>query len=314
MNNELSLKYRIQFKIMRILANAIALLGIKRAYVFARWLGVIAWYVLPKRRKIAISNIKKYLGLGTFRATVIAKASFKENFCSFFDLLFTQDFGEEGKKISFKSASPKNNEALFSDQRGVVGTTGHFGAWELLASVLGRVRKNDIPSLVVVRKYSNPAINKFITEQRQACGGTMVGHKMAAPQVLRALRKNGVAAFLVDHKPLRSFAINVPFFNIETAVNIGPALLAVRGQALVIPVFLNRQDGEYIFHVYDALDTKELEGSVDEKINAVATFYTKAMEEHIRDFPEQWFWMHDRWKEFRVRKKRRGKNAKEDAS
>ncbi len=141
----------------------------------------------------------------------------------------------------------------------------------------------------------------------------MVGHRMAAPAVLRALKKNGVAAFLVDHKPNKAESIELPFFNSMTAVNMGPALLAVRGQALIIPVFLNRNKDGYNFYVYDALDTKELVGSNEEKIAAAALFYTKAVEKHVRAFPEQWFWMHDRWKEFNL-KKTRGKDGKENAS
>ena len=77
---------------------------------------------------------------------------------------------------------------------------------------------------------------------------------------------------------------------------MGPALLAVRTKALVWPVALTREGGDYVFQLKEPLDPATLEGSRDDQIKAAAMFYTQAIESFIREKPEQWFWMHDRWK------------------
>ena len=84
-------------------------------------------------------------------------------------------------------------------------------------------------------------------------------------------------------------------------MNAGPALLAVRSGAVVWPCFLVREpDGEgrarYAFELHPPLDTTGLEGSREEKIRRTAMFYTEAVEATVRAHPEQWFWMHRRWK------------------
>ena len=70
----------------------------------------------------------------------------------------------------------------------------------------------------------------------------------------------------------------------------------MRAKALIWPIFLLRKDGKYVLFMDDPLDTATLEGDTDEKIEAAARFYTEAVAKMIRRAPEQWFWMHNRWK------------------
>jgi KDO2-lipid IV(A) lauroyltransferase len=106
-----------------------------------------------------------------------------------------------------------------------------------------------------------------------------------------------MTAFLVDHNCSREEAVFLPFLGKTAAVNMGPALLALRSKALVLPVFLLREEGmQYRFQVGEALDTATLTGTREEKIRAIARFYTRAVEHMVHERPEQWFWMHKRWK------------------
>ena len=103
-------------------------------------------------------------------------------------------------------------------------------------------------------------------------------------------------AFLVDHNTSRDEAIFLPFLGEEAAVNRGPALIAVRSNALVCPIFLLRDKDKYVLCMEEPLDPLELQGTSEEKIEAVTRFYTAAVERIVRRAPEQWFWMHNRWK------------------
>ena len=114
------------------------------------------------------------------------------------------------------------------------------------------------------------------------------------------LRKNGYAAFLADHNTSRSEALFLPFLGEEAAVNKGPAVLAVRAKALVWPLVLIRDGDRYRMLMEEPLDTALLEGTADEKALMAATYYTEAIERMVRRAPDQWFWMHNRWKTKRV--------------
>lgn len=302
MTDEASLSFfqNILLSSMRLVGKGMRKLGIKNAYKIATFFADILWYINKGRRDLATRNIMQCLKVTKERARKIAKASFRHNFCSFGELLFTQDYNFQtfGNKLHI------SNEELFDyychNDRPNVGVTGHFGSWEFLGTAVSAIEPKDKPRLIVSRKYKNIVTQKFIEEQRSVTGTTMVGHRDVVMPALRALRKNGSVSFLVDHRPTRkSEAIFVPFFGRYTAVNIGPAILAVRTNALVWPMLLNReQDYTYTCHVYKPLDTTLLEGTQDEKVLAVVKFYTNFMEEHIRKYPEQWFWLHNRWKPY----------------
>ena len=285
---------KLRFALLSAAGMLIGLSGFAGARFLGRALGRAIWTCLPSRRRLATGNAASHLGLPEKEAARIAKESFLNTGQSFFELLLTQKFSFSSPNLS--SDTPETLRELFACGRPIVAITAHFGAWELLASLLGQVYEEPRPRQVIVRKYADPAVHAFITKQREATGAQMIGHRNAILQVMRALRKNGIAAFLADHNTKKNEALFLPFLGEEAAVNAGPALLAVRSGALVWPMVLSRQGSNYVFHLQKPMDTAGLEGTAEEKIRKTAEFYTRALEKFIREEPEQWFWMHNRWK------------------
>ncbi len=285
---------RMRFLLLRSLGAAIGACGFSGARIAGRALGLLIWAAVPSRRKLAISNIEASLGLSPEKAAAVGKSSFQGTGQSFMELLLTERFGFDFPRL--RMDPPDSLDRLRGCMRPIVAATAHFGAWELLASLLGQLYEDPRPRLVVVRKYSDPAVHAFIERQRQARGAQMVGHRNAVMTVLRALRKNGIAAFLVDHNAKLDEAIFIPFLGKEAAVNLGPAILAVRSNALLWPVALSRDGCSYVFRTQEPLDTALIDGTFEERIRIAAEFYTKAVEHFVRMEPEQWFWMHNRWK------------------
>jgi KDO2-lipid IV(A) lauroyltransferase len=179
----------------------------------------------------------------------------------------------------------------------VVAFTAHLGGWELLAGILDSMRP-DYRRIVIVRSQRNPAVNALISHLRGVSGGVEVAeHRNASAAILRVLRENGTTAFLVDHNTGSDEALFLPFLGETAAVNQGPALLALRGKAVLYAVFLvRRPDATYEIHTVGPFDTSELKGSIAERSRQITGFYTRTAEDFIRKYPEQWFWMHRRWK------------------
>jgi KDO2-lipid IV(A) lauroyltransferase len=264
----------------------------------ARILGTCMWHIVGSRRRLAIDAIEKHLGVSPERARDIARASFIHNFKSFLELVLVGRMDEDFCRNAIREGRPGALEEVMNLQGPVVVATAHLGSWELMAGMLGSlISKKNRDALVVVRKNKNAGLHELICHFRGSQGAKVVDHRQAVFTVLKALKRNGLTAFLVDHNSPRNEAVFLPFLNETAAVNMGPAVLAVKANATVVPVFLVRDEqGGYVFHVAPPLATGELSGTREEKIRQVAEFYTGAVEKYVRKYPEQWFWMHKRWK------------------
>ncbi len=286
---------RLGLRLLRLLGGLIACGGYSFAQKAGSFLGFAMWHALPSRRKLATETIRDRLGLPDETAGNIARQSFKHNARSFLEIFLVKKFGfANNPKLA---PLPPEMLAMMADPGPIVAVTAHLGAWELLAGLAGEVIEKGRPHQVVTRNQGNRTLNAYIAELRGGRGTETVGHRNAAPAVLAGLKKNGLTAFLVDHNSTRSESVFLPFLGLEAAVNFGPALLALRAKANVYPIFLLRgQDGLYHLRVGSPLNTATLRGSINDRTRLIAEFYTAEVEKAVREHPEQWFWMHKRWK------------------
>ena len=282
-------------RLLHMLARALARHGFDGVTRYGNALCALLWHCLPGRRRLAARAIADHLGVSRQEATRIARESFAHNARSFLELVLVWQFGFElvGERLIIDN--PDRLRRITASQRPLVAATAHLGAWEFMSSLLGQWQL-DRPRMVVVRRNSNRTLNDFIFAMRGVRGLQVVDHRNAVFTVLKGLKRNGCVGFLVDHNCRRDEAIFLPFLGETAAVNLGPALLAVRAEAEVWPAFMIREGDRYRLCIDEPLDTATLDGDRAEKIEAVARFYTEAVERAVRAHPEQWFWMHKRWK------------------
>lgn len=281
--------------LLHALATGLAAGGFAGVARQGRRLGALLWHLLPGRRRMATQAIARHLDLPAPEARRVARQSFTHNARSFLELVLVDRFGFEQIGSRLEIADAELFRRFSESTRPHVITAAHLGAWELMAALLGQWHP-DRPRLMVVRRNGCKAINDFIFAKRGARGAQVVDHRNAVFAVLKGLKRNGVAAFLVDHNTRRDEAVFLPFLGETAAVNMGPALLAVRAKAVVWPVSLVRKDDRYVLLLETPLDTVSLGGDRQNRVETVARFYTEAVERAVRAYPEQWFWMHKRWK------------------
>ncbi len=259
--------------------------------------GCLLWACLSKRRKLAQKAIQSQLGVTPAQADHITYQSFMHTGRSFAEITSSRNVDHRFMHSRVRLNAPDNFYALTATPRPIVATTAHLGAWELMAGVL-RLAFADRRAQIIVKSLKNSSFQNGLSLLRKVGRVEIVHSKNAAMQVLPALRQDkGISGFLVDHNTRRSKALFLPFLSSPATVNFGPALLALRSQALVWPIFLVRDgSGQFILHSQPALDTKTLQGSLQTKIKTVVSFYTQAVEGMVRAYPEQWFWLHKRWK------------------
>ena len=178
--------------------------------------------------------------------------------------------------------------------RGVLLLTAHLGNWELGALAHGAVVG---PLHVMVRPIENPLVDRLVERRREAHANRVIRKRNAARQVLAVLQRNGTVGILADQNTTLKEAVFVSFLGRPAATNKGLAWLALRSGAAVVPAFA-WWDYETLRHIVEYGPAIELSRtgrrSVDLATNS--QLFQNALEERIRRHPDQWLWMHRRWK------------------
>lgn len=171
---------------------------------------------------------------------------------------------------------------------GVLFATGHLGNWELSAFSHAILSS---PMNVVVRPLDNPWLDEFIERRRSLSGNRMIGKRDFARPILQALKHNEAVGILVDQNVVPEAGAFVDFFGKPASSGTTFAKIAARSGAAVIPGFAVWLEGEqrYILRFYPEVP---MTGDVEADTAAIQ----KAVELAVREYPDQWLWIHRRWK------------------
>lgn len=185
-------------------------------------------------------------------------------------------------------------ERALDGGRGAVLITGHCGNWELLNARLGVA---GVPMTIAVRELFDPRLDTLITALRARFGTAVVPRgSTAGRRLAQALLGNRVDGLLIDQDIRGIPGVFVPFFGRPAWTPSGAATLALRAGCATVPAFVHRRaDGTHHAEVHPPL-TAPTEGSNEERVAALTAASTAAIERQVRAFPEQWVWMHRRWR------------------
>ncbi len=172
--------------------------------------------------------------------------------------------------------------------RGVVFATGHLGNWELSAFAHALMAK---PMGVVVRPLDNPLLDRLAIRYRSLSGNRIISRRESIRPIIEMLRSNAAVGILADQNTTGDRGIFVDFFGLPACVDGGIARLAAHTGAAIIPGFALWSDSErrYVLRFYPPIQPT---GDQLRDTQAVQT----ALELAIREAPEQWLWIHRRWK------------------
>jgi KDO2-lipid IV(A) lauroyltransferase len=266
---------------------------------FALWLGRQlgeAWYYLDfEHRKVAIRNLRTAFGqeksVGAIRG--IAKRTFQNLGMTAFEFfrIPRMDMKQFKKKVRIEGLAEAL--ALLEKKKGALLLISHFGNWELMG-LMSKVIGNPIMVLAKPMK-KNQWVDQFVTKIRNASGLEVISTVNASRKVIRALSQNRVVGILIDQRAKRSEGVWVDFFGRKAPTTPGLAVLAMKTGAPVLPVFMVR-DG---FHTHRLLVKKPLElihtGDIKKDVEANTQLFNHHLESMIRQYPDQWFWVHRRW-------------------
>lgn len=178
--------------------------------------------------------------------------------------------------------------------RGVLITTAHLGMWEMLFFALSAVRE---PVSGVARPLDNPLIEEFATRFRTRFGNRPINKTHAALPAIRLLRSGGVVGILSDVNSHPKEGVFVPFFGLPACTTAGAAVFALRSDAVIYPLFCvwDEAAGRYRF-IHGKVIEPVSTGDRDRDILETTAAFTDEIERAIRRYPDQWMWIHRRWK------------------
>ena len=180
------------------------------------------------------------------------------------------------------------------NKRGVIFLTGHLGVWELHSFGWSAL---EYPLSFLVRPLDNDRIEEMVERIRTRFGNRAIDKKSAARQSLRVLREGGTLGILSDLNTQPHEGVFVPFFGKLACTTAGIATLALKTDAVVIPTcaIWNKKKRRYFFHGDPPVElVRTGDHAKDIEVNT-ANFAT-AIERMVRLYPDQWLWIHKRWK------------------
>lgn len=177
---------------------------------------------------------------------------------------------------------------------GAIIVTAHFGSWELLAYAQGLYGR---PVTIVHKSFPNPMVDHIVNHIRSRAGTRHLRKKRAAREALRALREGALLVTPIDQNQKRQDGVFVTLFGIPACTTPGPARLAMRTGAPIVPAFLVR-DGESDQHRLIVLPDIEVAQTGDRERDIAATMQrcSDVVERMLLNYPEQWIWFHRRWR------------------
>ncbi len=260
--------------------------------VIGRILGSVAWLVARGERNKALKNLAiAFPEQDEASRRRVARAMFLHLGMSLLELAWLPNVTEATRARTTVMEGFDRIRDIIDSGRGVIIFTAHCGNWEWLSYIVGTFGR---PVAVLQRERDDPQMNRYISSVRARAGVRTIdrGSPGAARDMIQAIRRGGMLAFALDQN-IRTDSVKVPFFGRPALTPVGPVRFAIRTQAVVTAAFIERgKDGMQHARFTEPIYCKREDDPV-----ALAARITAEIEQQIRRVPEQWVWMHDRWRE-----------------
>lgn len=258
-------------------------------------IGMLSYYLIRKRRQIALNNLQIAFGsdLTHSQRTTICKASFINVGKTCIEFLRFPKLNTENIWHDITVEGSENLHTALSDGKGAIVFLPHFGNWELLSLVYGALIPDRAKAIAFPLK--NAPLNTYIWQRREQMSLKLIPRKRAIRETLRALKNNEAVGFFADQNAGPE-GVFVNFFGKPASAARGPVTLALRtGAPLIFSLSIRQPDDRH--HIYISPPIHPTASNDFERdVETYTTQMLKQLETYIHKYPEQWLWVHNRWK------------------
>ena len=259
------------------------------------FLGILWFDVFRIRRVVACNNIHKaFPQLNDKECRDLARKSCKNMGRGLMDYFVLLNIKSNDFEKYFENEGLDKMKKY--DNLGVLCVTLHLGSYDFatVGSALRGLRLS-----VISKQFKLKWVNDLWFGLRKQVGARFIREEGSTFEILKALKRREKVVFVLDQFMGPPTGVKVNFFGLPTGADQGLALLALRSHCPIVPIYnFRRDDGKIVLVVEDAMTLNET-GDRREDIKRITQQLTDKIEEIIRRHPEQWMWIHRRWKEFR---------------
>ncbi len=274
----------------------ICLLPHGAAMALGEVLARIAWFFIPARRKmLARTQAMRCLGVSEEEAARIARESSLRFGPMLMEVLrFPVIKPHMSDYVTIVGAIDEVRAAV-AEGKGAIFATSHSGNWELMGGALACA---GLPVVGVAKQQSSAGMDRFINEYRTLVG-MHVTYRTGVREMFRMIDEGWIIGLISDQDPSRRDGVVIDFFGQKTNAFTGAAAIARRCEVPIFLIFIHREsDGRHTLTVEPGLFVDKTEDRAAD-VRRVTQTINNRLEEWIRRYPEEWFWLHDRWKSMR---------------
>ncbi len=282
------------YKLLKLLMHIMGRLPVSVAIFCSDLLGLL-WFKIDRRhRNVALENIQQALGDGMtpFQVMCTAKQVFKNIASILFEVAWAARFDKEKFLSLFTIKGIEHVKKAHAKGRGVIVVTCHMGNFEML---IPGIDETGFPGYAIYRKLDFAPAERLIRELRQRFGVTMVPIHGASKKIDTILKNGGVVATLLDQSVDWYVGAFVDFFGRPASTHKGLASLAMRTKAPVLALYTVRKNRKYLIEFLPEIPLEDTGDRIKDLENNTQN-YTTALEHIVRKYPDQYFWVHNRWK------------------
>lgn len=274
-----------------IASRVVRLFPLRSAQRFGSFLGALGWRLDRRDRRLSLQTIGiAFPDMPSANRQSLARACFRHLGISLMEVAWLPNLDATRMSETTRWEGLEHLQSAVDRRRGVVLFTGHCGNWEWMAASIALA---GFEMNVIAREIEESRFNDYIVASRGRFGVSTIGRgsSSAAREIIRTLRSGAILGVLIDQN-IRGEIVKVPFFGHEAPTPVGPAKLAVKSGSMVIAGFTWRSEGVQHIRFEPAIDTGEIDDARE-----ITRRMTESIEAQVRRVPEQWVWMHRRWRE-----------------
>lgn len=261
------------------------------------FIGFLWFDILRIRRKVAIDNVGiAYPETSEAERTEIARQSLHHMGRTLTDYALFPFFKRKDVEEHFEIQGLHFVEEALAQGKGGLLLTCHLGNGDFAIAALSRI---GLPINLISKEFKSRWLNDMWFGMRRKHGTKFISPEKSSFEILRALRRNELVFFVLDQFMGPPIGVRTRFFGKETGTAAGLALMASRTGAPVIPCYTFRSEDGKQMAVFEAPISYPDEILREKNIAVMTQIYTDKIETIVRRHPEQWMWIHRRWKEFR---------------
>ncbi len=280
---------------MYIISFIFKFISYSSIYPFSKKLAEILFIIFKKRTKIALYNINRiFPDMPQEKREEIVKNSYANIIANFLELIKIQNFSVEEINKVVKLHNIDVIEKALSKGNGCIVVFGHFGNWELSVTFPIFLKAN----MLGIGKIQKPKfLNNFIFKLRTHFGVKILNKKNSTISIYKALKRNSIVGLLVDQRSRAKNSTKINFFGEEIFASKAPAYFALRNNSPIVLLYSERgEDGVHNFYFVEELEIIRDSDNIEELITSNTQLINDKLTEIILKNPNNWFWLHSKFK------------------